>query len=157
MPTDINELSHILKVFLISKENQHRENILSMNSDQIAQSLSKIHHFLNRFIEYARNHNDVMDENKITDNQHTFLELFLSELYQNFFPMAHTQAPLKNLKIICNSIPDNDADRLRQQYLIFSEISNMLVNVSADYKNSVEQFLSDTEHVLDQMNIPIER
>jgi hypothetical protein len=161
MEENINGLSRLLKSSFPEMENQNQQNILSMNVDQISSVLSTIHYFLKKFVEYSRNHDDVLPENKITENQYIFFQYFLSELSDNFFPMAHTQAPLRNLKIICDTIPENDANRLRDQYRDFylrsQEYSNMLKIISQEQRLSIENILGDFNATLNRLNIPIDR
>ena len=75
--------------------------------------------------------------------------------------MAHTQAPLRNLKIICDTIPENDANRLRDQYRDFylrsQEYSDMLKRISQEQRISIENMLGDFNTTMDRLNIPIDR
>ena len=161
MSNDLNELSKSLKESIVFAENKNQENVLSMNVDDISGVLRRIESILHGYIEFLNNHEDVLEENKITENQSMFFQYFLSELSDNFFPMAHTQAPLRNLKIICDSIPENDANRLRDQYRDFylrsREYSHMLKIISQEQQSSIENLLGDFNTTMGSLNIPIDR
>lgn len=161
MPKDLNELSRSLKESKVFAENKNQQNILSMNVDDISEVLREIESIIHVFIEILNNQEDVLEENKIKISNGLFFQYFLSELSDNFFPMAHTQAPLRNLKIICDSIPENDANRLRDQYRDFylrsQEYSDMLKRISEEQRISIENILGDFNNTLDRLNIPIDR
>ena len=161
MPTNLNELSKSLKELIIFSENKNQENVLSMNVDDISGVLRQIESIVHGYIEYLNNHEDVLEENKIKISNGLFFQYFMSELSDNFFPMAHTQAPLRNLKIICDTIPENDANRLRDQYRDFylrsQEYSDMLKRISQEQRISIENILGDFNNTLNRLNIPIDR
>ena len=161
MPRDLNELSRNLKESKVFAENNNQHNILSMNADDISEVLRQIESIIHVFIEILNDHEDVLEENKIKISNSLFFQYFLSELSDNFFPMAHTQAPLRNLKIICDTIPENDANRLRDQYRDFylrsQEYSNMLKIISQEQRLSIENILGDFNATLNRLNIPIDR
>ena len=161
MSNDLNELSKSLKESIVFAENKNQENVLSMNVDDISGVLRRIESILHGYIEFLNNHEDVLEENKIKISNGLFFQYFLSELSDNFFPMVHTQAPLRNLKIICDSIPENDANRLRDQYRDFylrsREYSHMLKIISQEQQSSIENLLGDFNTTMGSLNIPIDR
>ena len=161
MSNDLNELSKSLKESIVFAENKNQENVLSMNVDDISGVLRRIESILHGYIEFLNNHEDVLEENKIKISNGLFFQYFLSELSDNFFPMVHTQAPLRNLKIICDSIPENDANRLRDQYRDFylrsQEYSHMLKIISQEQQSSIENLLGDFNTTMGSLNISIDR
>jgi hypothetical protein len=161
MPIDLNELSGNLKESIIFSKNKNQENVLSMNVDDISGVLRKIESILHGYIEYLNNHEDVLEENRIKISNCLFFQYFLSELSDNFFPMAHTKAPLRNLKIICDTIPENDANRLRDQYRDFylrsQEYSEMLKRIIQEQQSLIENLVGDFNTTMGSLNIPIDR
>jgi hypothetical protein len=153
MTKDLNELSRFLKYSLIFSKDPNQEHILKMNADEISGVLSTIHSFLNKFFDYTKNHEYMSIENKISENERLFLELFFSELYQNFFPMAHTLAPLKNLKIVCASVPDNQYEDLKKAFRMIENASKELELSSSVYADSVKNLNRILADSRDRMNI----
>lgn len=101
----IEEINKSLKDGLSNFENI-RFDVLTMNVDEISSILRTIEHFVVNTVEYSQklNPNDI--DNNLSERQLDFIKIFLQNLHQNFFPMAHTYQPLGNLKIIVDTVPN---------------------------------------------------
>lgn len=101
----IQEINKNFKTELSRFENTHFD-VLTMNVDEISSVLRTIEDFVINSVEYSQNLNPNDLNNNLSENQLIFIKMFLQNLYQNFFPMAHTNQPLRNLKITVDAVPN---------------------------------------------------
>ena len=107
----IQEINKNFKTELSRFENTHFD-VLTMNVDEISSVLRTIEDFVINSVEYSQNLNPNDLNNNLSENQLIFIKMFLQNLYQNFFPMAHTNQPLRNLRITVDNIPTELQQRL---------------------------------------------
>ena len=152
MPYDLNRLSRSLKESTVFAENKNQKNILSMNVDEISGVLRQIESILHGYIEYLNNHEDIQEENKIKLSNDLFFQHFLSELSENFFPMAHTQAPLSDLKIVRTSIAERELANVMQGLGELENASQILESSLSIYKSVKINFEQTVIEARDRIN-----
>ncbi len=124
-----------LKVFEDTTISQ--QTILSMTPNDVAGALNIIEFSLSKLIANAQEQNKDDEESNLTNNQILFLHYFLTELSQNFFPMAHNQAPLENQRIICAEIPKTFRNELHAS---LDDLNNMIRRLNENLMSSNELF-----------------
>ena len=84
------------------KENLQKFNreTLSMCPYETANFLLKCGEVLLKYIEYSNKQYEPNSEALLNVNEKTKIDNLFRELGDNFFPMAHTTAPLRELKIV---------------------------------------------------------
>lgn len=87
----------------------------------VATFLEICHKTLQQYIKYANSQLDDGDASHITSAELEKINSVFKELYDNFFPMAHTNSPLSELHII------NTEEAKRMKYL-YEHISRFLVD-----------------------------
>ncbi len=101
----LEKINRVLKDGLVNLENTHYD-VLTMNVDEISHILRVIENFVVNFVEYSQKLNPNDSDNNLSELQLDFIKIFLQNLHQNFFPMAHTYQPLGNLKITVDTVPN---------------------------------------------------
>ncbi len=107
----LEEINKNLKTGLSSFENI-RFDVLTMNVDEISSLLRTIENFVVNTVEYSQKLNPNDSDNNLSERQLDFIKIFLQNLHQNFFPMAHTYQPLGNLKITVDTVPNEFQEML---------------------------------------------
>ena len=105
------KITKSLKDGLVNFENTHFD-VLTMNIDEISHILRTIEDFVVNTVEYSQKLNPEDLDNNLSERQLDFIKIFLQNLHQNFFPMAHTYQPLRNLRITVDNIPNELQQRL---------------------------------------------
>ena len=137
-----------LKVFEDTTISQ--QTILSMTPNDVAGALNIIEFSLSKLIANAQEQNKDDVASNLTDNQILFLHYFLTELSQNFFPMAHNQAPLENQRIICAEIPNVFKNKLHTS---LNDLNNMMERLNENLIPSDEMSqLMDKLNQIEQMS-----
>ena len=133
-----------LKVFEDTTISQ--QTILSMTPNDVAGALNIIEFSLSKLIANAQEQNKDDVASNLTDNQILFLHYFLTELSQNFFPMAHNQAPLENQRIVCTEIPNIFSNKL---YAYLDDLNNMLERLNEHLipSNQLFEFIDKLHHM----------
>ena len=105
------KINKSLKDGLANLENTHFD-VLTMNVDEISHILRTIENFVVNTVEYSQKLNPNDSDNNLSERQLDFIKIFLQNLHQNFFPMAHTYQPLGNLKITVDTVPNEFQEML---------------------------------------------
>ena len=146
------EILSILKSQLKAYENKEisQQTIRSMTPDDVAGVLGDLEYFLSIFIANAQEQNTEDTASNLTNNQIMFLHYFLTELSQNFFPMAHNQAPLENQQIVCAEIPNVFRNKLHTS---LNDLNNMMERLNENLIPSDEMSqLMDKLNQIEQMS-----
>ena len=87
---------------------------------EVAGFLEICHKTLQQYIKYANSQIDDGDASHITPAELEKIDSVFKELFENFFPMAHTNSPLRELHII-------NTEKARHMKDLYENISHFLV------------------------------
>jgi hypothetical protein len=148
-----------MKIDQISKElkdnikNLNRDT-LSMNPYEIACFLSRSGEILLKYVEYSNKQLDTTSEEYINGEEITKIDNLFREMGDNFFPMAHTTEPLRNLKIV-NDHEYEDLKNHIENYLI-TVINYCNRNLATSIEEN-ERVMTQNEELLGELRIIKER
>lgn len=121
-----------MKIEFISKqlkESSQRfgSEILLMEPYETANFLLLCGDMLLKYIEYSNKQIDPDSVAFLSENDKTKIDNLFRELGHNFFPMAHTDAPLRNLKIV-NALQYEDLN---------TRVNYLITNYAEHYENNM--------------------
>jgi hypothetical protein len=144
-----------MKIDQISKE--LKDNIKSFNRDTLAMNPYEIACFLSRcgeillkYVEYTNKQLDTTSEEYINGEDITKIDNLFREMGDNFFPMAHTTEPLRNLKIV-NDHEYEDLKNHIENYLI--TVVNYCNHNLATSIETNERVITQNEELLGELRI----
>jgi hypothetical protein len=121
---------------------------LSMCPYETANFLLKCGEVLLKYMEYSNKQYEPNSEALLSANEKTKIDNLFRELGDNFFPMAHTTAPLRELKIV-NARQYEDLNA-RVEYLLRNFIENYGNNLATSIEIN-ERNIRLNHEVLDEI------
>ena len=109
---------------------------LSMCPYETANFLLKCGEVLLKYMEYSNKQYEPNSEALLSANEKTKIDNLFRELGDNFFPMAHTTAPLRELKIV----------NARQYEDLNARVEYLLRNFIENYENNLVINIEINEH-----------
>ena len=148
-----------MKVDNISKE--LKEIIIALNRDTLSMGPYEIGYFLSRcgeillkYVDYSNRQIPASSDGYINTDEITKIGNLFQEMGDNFFPMAHTTTPLRNLKIV-NEIEYEDLKNHIENYLI-TVINQSEINIATSIEVN-ERVMSQNEELLGELRTIKER
>lgn len=128
--------------------NKHNQDILDLPPDQIAFILRLYLESFNTYICYSNDQLDSSSESYISREELEKLREFYLELINNFFPMAHTRSPLRDLQIVNNSTHRQIEELLSQLHNEKDRLVQDSTLINTRFQRSVAKFADEFEQLL---------
>ena len=131
-----------MKIEIISKKlkeklQPHNSDAVSMSPWETADFLLQCGEILIKYIEYSNKQIGPDSEAFLSKSEITKIDNLFRELGDNFFPMAHTTAPLRDLKIVNARQYEDLNNRVENLLVEFAHHheNNLLVSIEANERN----------------------
>ena len=128
---------------------------LSMGPYETANFLLLCGEILLKYVEYSNKQLEPDSQAYLSESDISKIDDLFQELGHNFFPMAHTEAPIRNLKIVNAQQYENLNERVENVFMHFTRVSKIIMaaNIEVNERNIglSREMLDDLQNLREQI------